>query len=410
MKKIPNEKKFSDMDATSNRMLFVLTVPVRHHAGGIERVTWLLANGLRAKGFSITFLSLGKEKESTESDSPFKQYFLPVTGMTAAGISSGLKQVLESEKIDTVILQGIYSETDALLPYIPESLRVFAVHHNQPFAMAGKERIVKKLAPWKGMGLKDRFMKAFGIVAPSFFKKFKNKQISDQFQRFIQSSDKLILLSDRFTPRLLSNLRGPVDESKIISINNPNTFSLSSKDEDYQKKNIVLVVGRLTNPQKNITGFIDVWKKLSPMAPDWKAVVVGDGQHADYIKEYARKKRVGNLDFVGNKKNVQDYYKEAKIFCMTSTYEGWPMVLAEAMACRCVPIAYDSFEAIHDIIIPRCNGLLVPPFRKNDMVKAILTLAFDEPLREEMARRGVETIKEFEIDKIVEKWEELLRK
>ena len=50
------------------------------------------------------------------------------------------------------------------------------------------------------------------------------------------------------------------------------------------------------------------------------------------------------------------------IFCMTSNYEGFPMVLLEAMQFGCVPIAFKSFESLDDIIINHNNGYQITPF------------------------------------------------
>ena len=67
------------------------------------------------------------------------------------------------------------------------------------------------------------------------------------------------------------------------------------------------------------------------------------------------------VHFYGNK-NPIEYYKRAKILCMTSAYEGFPLVLAEAQTFGTIPIAFNSFASITDIIKDGDNGLLIEPF------------------------------------------------
>lgn len=69
------------------------------------------------------------------------------------------------------------------------------------------------------------------------------------------------------------------------------------------------------------------------------------------------------------------YYKESSIFCLTSNHEGWGLVLTEAMQFGCVPIAFDSFESIHEIIEDGKNGFLVKPFDMDKYADKVLRLA-----------------------------------
>lgn len=59
---------------------------------------------------------------------------------------------------------------------------------------------------------------------------------------------------------------------------------------------------------------------------------------------------------------------------MTSTFEGFGLVLVEAMQHGCVPIAFDSYPAVRDIISHGENGILIPPFQEEDYSNAIMAL------------------------------------
>ncbi len=70
---------------------------------------------------------------------------------------------------------------------------------------------------------------------------------------------------------------------------------------------------------------------------------------------------IPNIRFVGYQDPLP-YQLESSISCMTSLYEGWGMVLTEAMQCGAVPIAFNSFASVTDVIDHGRNGILVKPF------------------------------------------------
>lgn len=93
---------------------------------------------------------------------------------------------------------------------------------------------------------------------------------------------------------------------------------------------------------------------------------------------------------------------------MTSAYEGLPMVLLEAQQNRVVPIAFDSFASVHDVIERGENGLLV---RNNDVkafAAALEELMRNPGKRKRFSERGIETSRNFSMDKIVRKWQDIL--
>ena len=207
---------------------------------------------------------------------------------------------------------------------------------------------------------------------------------------------------------MIDNTPG-INKEKITAINNPITFALDEANVDIDKKeNIILVVCRITNPQKNLTDFIDIWDEFSNKKPDWKAIIVGDGESREYIEKYAKHKGVKRLQFEGNKENVKDYYCKAKIFCMTSSYEGWPMVLMENMAFGCVPLAFDTFEALHEIIDDGTDGLIIPPFDKGTMVDTMVKLADSPQMLKDMAFEGKKKLSRFSLENIVDQWEPII--
>ena len=145
----------------------------------------------------------------------------------------------------------------------------------------------------------------------------------------------------------------------MIAIPNPNTYP-AQENTDFLKKKQILYVGRIEWRQKRVGRLIDIWKRIYKKFPDWELVIVGDGPIRQDIGTESLKDGSGLFSPVG--KTLRPFYRDASILCLTSDFEGWGMVLTEAMTFGAVPVAFNSYAAITDIIDDGKNGLLVPPF------------------------------------------------
>lgn len=77
---------------------------------------------------------------------------------------------------------------------------------------------------------------------------------------------------------------------------------------------------------------------------------------------YIRKHNLSNIRIDAPTSDVAKYYEESEILVMTSIFEGFGLVLTEAMSRGCIPIAFDSFKSVHDIVDSGRNGMLIKPF------------------------------------------------
>lgn len=388
-------------------ILFVYERKIIPRNGGVERVTSLLGEEMSRRGHNVHYLSLGLPEWNPDEEQPgsVPQHFISSSEPDFAERAASLLKKIQP---DAVIFQGYHATVWPLLPLLTPDVKKLLVFHNQPFALLGKERYIKQATPWNSLRPKGKFFKALALTSPEIFRFLHTPKVAKRYRGLIDSVDGFVLLSERFRNRVVDNIPG-VDQAKILAVNNPNTFEIPENYEEDGKENIVLFVGRLSNPQKNVTGFIDVWEKFSDSHPSWKALVVGDGEDRKFIDRYAQKKGINNLTFEGSRSNMEDYYRRSKILCMTSAYEGWPMVLAEAMAYGCVPVVFESFEAVRDII-PRSGrgGILVKPFDARAMAFEMNRLANNEPLRREIAKEGRELISKFTTSNIVSRWEQII--
>lgn len=94
---------------------------------------------------------------------------------------------------------------------------------------------------------------------------------------------------------------------------------------------------------------------------------------------------------------------------MASNSEGFGMVLVEAQQYGCVPVALDSFSAVHDIIENGRNGVLVEDSNREKYGKELLELIRKEDIRRTIAKNALQDCKKFSAKNIVDQWENLFR-
>jgi glycosyltransferase involved in cell wall biosynthesis len=188
--------------------------------------------------------------------------------------------------------------------------------------------------------------------------------------------------------------------SNISIIGNPiEPFNHS----EVQRRNIVLSVGRLI-PTKNIDRLMNMFIQVNH-DENWKLLVVGgNAKRLNLLEEYklwvrdnAKEKQI---QLIGEQNNVKPFLAEASIFAFTSTSEGFPNALAEAMAAGCSCIAYDCIAGPSDIIDDGVNGFLIPEHDEELFKYRLHLLMNDKQLRDRFGRAAKEKMKKFEASAI----------
>lgn len=175
-----------------------------------------------------------------------------------------------------------------------------------------------------------------------------------------------------------------------------------------QKENIVLVVGRMLESPKKISLVIKVWHKLEKYedAASWNLKIVGEGPSLDDYKQMAHELGLKRISFEGFQQ-PQPYYEKAKIFLMTSAFEGFGMTLIEAQQMGVVPVVMDSFLSLHDIIKDGENGFIVPNNDIDAFAENVIGLMKNEKLLAELREGGLKSCQQFSVKKIVDRWDVL---
>ena len=174
----------------------------------------------------------------------------------------------------------------------------------------------------------------------------------------------------------------------IRCIYNPVIWKENTGEYDTTSK-MILSAGRLTY-QKGFDILVDVADKFLKKYPDWKWVVLGEGEDRQMLEE---KVKMLDLDkqllFPGNVSNIDKYYSEAAMFVMTSRFEGLPMTLLETKPYKLPLISFNCKTGPSELIKEGVNGFLVSEGNINDMADKIVQLMEDEKLRKQMSKNTV---------------------
>ena len=187
----------------------------------------------------------------------------------------------------------------------------------------------------------------------------------------------------------------------VTVINNPKSI-ISDVTSNLKNKKF-LAVGRF-DPVKNYLELIDMFNKFHKVNKEWKLQIVGEG----YLKdEYLKKIKEYNLeDFVEIKDYTNDiskYYLDSSIYLMSSLYEGWGMVMGEAIEFGLPIIAFNVASA-KEMIKNKKNGFIVKKHNEKKYVKHMLELANNNEKLKEFSKNSKELSNNKSNDFITDKW------
>ena len=372
-----------------------LTQKFNPNAGGVQRSTSKLAKIFQSEQHYVIIISLGNHSTRQEDFEGIKLYNINIKE------ENQLKIILENEAIDCIINQMGYSVslTKLLLKNKPLKTKMINTLRINPLNFYDNHKdIIRELFKSKKLDFLNN------LITRKFILRYHILKQNIELRFIVKKTDAFVMLSERFKPELffLAPSLKKLD-AKIFGIGNP--FQKPKLDiATLDKENIVLFVGRLNVPQKRVDLLLQIWKKLHGEIPDWKFWVLGDGEEKKKMEKFCQKHELDRVTFFG-KVNPDDYYKRAKIFHMTSAYEGFGNVLVEAQSFGCVPVVFNSYAAAQDIVIHNDNGILVTPFNIDKYVEETKDLMMNCTKLSQLAFNGYEHITKFSFEESYKKWE-----
>jgi GalNAc-alpha-(1->4)-GalNAc-alpha-(1->3)-diNAcBac-PP-undecaprenol alpha-1,4-N-acetyl-D-galactosaminyltransferase len=191
---------------------------------------------------------------------------------------------------------------------------------------------------------------------------------------------------------------------KLYVIGNP--IRSIPANESVKKENIVLSVGRLINT-KHHDELIRLFVAIN--APDWKLIIVGGDalkqKNYEKLKELVQKHNAEDkVVLTGSREDVDFFYKMSKIFAFTSSSEGFPNVIGEALSAGLPVVAFDCNAGPSEMIENNRNGFLIQVSDFSTFQTKLQILMENEAIRTTFGGRAMYSIKSFSSQLICEKF------
>lgn len=234
-------------------------------------------------------------------------------------------------------------------------------------------------------------------VLKRLFAKFWMKSLVVQLKKL----DQLVVLTEK------SRSAWP-ELTNVSVIPDPIPLSLPIPHGTNTKR--VITIGRYAY-QKGYDLLLQAWAEVEKYYTDWTLEIYGMGDQSSY------RQMMMNLGIDTNRcllngpvDDVRQVYKESSIFVLSSRFEGFGLVLVEAMASGLSVVSFDCPAGPDEIIKDGYDGLLAPSGDVKILAQKLMLLMADENLRTRLSQNACQSAQRYEMDSIAGKWVNLFNK
>lgn len=335
-------------------------------SGGSERVLSILANSLSDRGHDVEVLAMHTPTVFYKLR-PEVRYIFAGEACRSASIAKRfwwLRKHLKDNRPDVIVafMNRVYCAT--LLSTIGLHIPVITSERNDPeYSAFYVKCLIKVLLP----------LTTHHVVQTEDIKAYYSKRIQ----------------------RKTSIIVNPVNDGVFDLPNN------------IKKKDVIVSVGRL-DPQKNQRMMISAFARVAYKYPTWRLVIYGEGPIRQELEALVAERNLsGRVLLPGRTEDVFRRMKEAKVFCLSSNYEGMSNALIEAI-CLGMPIVTTLVSGVKELIKDGQNGIVTSVGNEKEFAMALDRLIGDEALQAEFANESIKQVHLFERENIVNQWEGLI--
>ena len=191
----------------------------------------------------------------------------------------------------------------------------------------------------------------------------------------------------------------------------PNMTQVVTSNNGIKKKsNHVISIGRMSY-QKGFDRLISAWEIVKQKHANWSLDIYGDNGTLKFdLEKQIKELRLANeIAIHGPTNEITRKYQETEFYVMSSRYEGWGLVLVEAMTCGIPCVSFDCPHGPSDIIKNGVNGILVKNGDIQGLADAICWMIEHEEERKRMGIAAKETSKKYAPEVIMKQWNELFK-
>ena len=344
------------------------------HSGGTERVTSLIANELVKMSYNVSIISLtGGKQPFFELNNSIKTYSLYSDKVSFKtnflGVVYKLRNFVKKNNVDTFIVVDSIS----CLFTVP-ALSGLKINH----------------ICWEhfnfnvNLGVKSRDL---------------GRRLAARY------CDYVVTLTKRDKYLWEQGLRNI--KAEVVPIANPTPYENTNNIPSLEYKT-VLAIGRLTY-QKGFDLLIDAWVLVCETNLDWRLRIVGNGEDEENLKKQTKNLRIEDrVDFVAATTDVKMHYTTSSFYCLSSRFEGLPMVLLEAQAFGLPIVAFDCDTGPSELVNSK-NGILVEKENIEQLSTALTVLINNSELQYlEKVGNTVSTNNKFTVKKQIGLWLDIL--
>lgn len=237
------------------------------------------------------------------------------------------------------------------------------------------------------------------------FARFWMKSLVGKLKRL----DQLVVLTDK------SKAAWP-ELSNVTVIPDPITIEVKSEKVKSEKcVNRVVTIGRYAY-QKGYDLLLQAWAEISRIrdlenGEEWSLDIFGQGNQTDYRQLMVELGiDTDRCHLNGPVEDVVKVYQDSSIFVLSSRFEGFGMVLVEAMACGLPVVSFDCPAGPDEIITDGVDGLLVPSGDVHALAEKLMVLMSDENLRRRLGQQARQTAQRYDMATLADQWETLFEK
>lgn len=185
----------------------------------------------------------------------------------------------------------------------------------------------------------------------------------------------------------------------------PNVLTITPKKVmDYRTKRVI-AAGRYVR-QKGFDMLLEAWHMIDKNLSDWQLYIFGNENRKPY-QHIVDKYDMNNVHLMPATPEIVEEFSKSSIFVLSSRFEGFGLVLAEAMSCGLPCISFDCPYGPRDIITDGEDGILVENGNIKALAKAIERLMTNEGLRQSMGEKAINNVIRYDQDTIMNQWERL---
>lgn len=374
-------------------------------AGGAERVTFNVIEYFSGKHLPYNFFVITKRLLEDRYTDKIRNSVNVITVKENAAdkypYETEMGTVIRENRIDALVCASVWDEKIDRLAH-DNGCRLIYANHGKPFweeyyfldemERNSRSSVLKRIE-WI----------AFRKFKYSVLGKARRKAIELYRYRYNKADFYTVLCQD-YKREICSALGIDENKSRIKVIHNQ---AYCRENINLDKEKEIIFVGRLSRFDKRVDRLLKIWAKVQRALPDYRLTIIGNGPEMETLTRMSRKLKLERISFEGLSNDVGKYYQRASFLVLTSTHEGWPLCISEALSFGVIPVAFNCSAGVKELLSDDC-GFLVKPFSLGAFARTLYRVATtrEEELIE-IRKKGIKKTLDYNSDSIGKEWEAL---